>query len=120
MSSFSSKFIGYEGVDYIIYTTVLISVLCVFNNTLLRPSRIDIHIYFEKAELEKVQSIMHHYWIGSTLSGADIINYCRISTSAIARVLTKKKESEGHVKENELNTMYDDLTDLYRRITQIK
>jgi phosphoribosyl-dephospho-CoA transferase len=85
----------------------------------IRPGSININIYFKKATLIELKAIMAHYWdtthddiaqfLDSKFSGAEIVNYCRTSATyedALARMIKEKTV-----------TMYDDITDLYRRIT---
>ena len=112
------------------------------DEALVRPGRIDINVQFSKAKTSEIQSILEHYWdapetpgqyveamqsMSGAFTGAEIVNYCRMSTS-YKEALDNMQRHQEHCSASSAHrsvvlgarstTIYNDIIDVYRRIAQ--
>jgi ATP-dependent 26S proteasome regulatory subunit len=111
------------------------------DEALVRPGRIDINVQFSKAKAREIQSILEHFWndtetsdeyadvlqsVSGAFTGAEIGNYCRMSASH-KETLHNMQQHHSHNQSRQCSasvskstTIYDDIVDVYRRITHGK
>ena len=111
------------------------------DEALIRPGRIDINVQFNKAKAREIQSILEHFWndtetsdeyanvlqsVSGAFTGAEVVNYCRMSASH-KETLHNMQQHHSHNQSRlcsasvfKSTTIYDEIVDVYRRITHGK